>query len=88
MLVWKMARHLVVETERTRIVEESEFYLRAEARSKLVGFVDDLELALDPDARLLGVRSASRVGWSDRGVNRRRVERLRRQLVERKLIEP
>ena len=41
------------------------------------GFVDDLETRIDPDARLLHIRSASRVGYSDFGANRKRVEQLR-----------
>jgi len=77
----------VEETARTRIVDSSDDYLRAEARSRLLRFVDDLELALDAEAGLLAVRSASRLGYSDRGVNRRRVETLRRQLIELDLIE-
>jgi uncharacterized protein (DUF1499 family) len=62
---------------RARVVESAEGYLRAEFRSLLFGFVDDLELAADPAAGVVHVRSASRVGASDLGVNRRRVERIR-----------
>ena len=40
-------------------------------------FVDDLECRLDAENRVIHVRSASRVGYSDLGVNRKRVERLR-----------
>jgi uncharacterized protein (DUF1499 family) len=85
--VWQAVRELVAAAPRTRIIEEEEWWLHAEARSRLFGFVDDLELALDPGRRLLGVRSAARLGLSDRGVNRRRVERLRRELAARQLIE-
>jgi uncharacterized protein (DUF1499 family) len=85
--VWSAVRRLVDETPRTQIVQSERHYLRAEARSRFFRFVDDLELALDPEAGILAVRSASRIGYSDRGVNRRRVETLRRQLVERDLIE-
>jgi uncharacterized protein (DUF1499 family) len=45
-----------------------------------MGFVDDLELELRASEQLIAVRSASRLGWSDMGVNRRRVEELRRRL--------
>lgn len=55
-------------------------YLAATFRSPLFGFVDDLELRLQPDAGLVQVRSASRVGHGDLGVNRRRVEALRSRL--------
>ena len=65
---------------RTRVVAEEPGYLRAECRSRFLGFVDDLELRVDRGAGVVHVRSASRVGHSDLGVNRARVERLRRTL--------
>jgi len=58
------------------VVEDTGSYLHAEARSRVFRFVDDVEFVLDPGARVIQVRSASRVGYSDFGVNRRRVERL------------
>lgn len=76
------ARRAIERLPRARIVEEETgTYLRAECRSFLFGFVDDLELALDSDAGVLEVRSASRVGHSDLGANRRRVEELRALLA-------
>ena len=63
---------------RTTVVAEEQDYVRAECRSLLFRFVDDLELAFDPDAPRIDVRSASRVGTWDLGVNRRRVATLRR----------
>lgn len=56
-------------------------YLAATFRSPLFGFVDDLELRPQPGAGLVQVRSASRVGHSDLGANRRRVEALRTRLA-------
>ncbi len=77
------ARRAIEKMPRARVVEEeSEAYLRAEFRSRLFGFVDDLELALDREAGVLEVRSASRVGHSDLGANRRRVEELRARLAD------
>ncbi|MCT0198376.1 DUF1499 domain-containing protein [Synechococcus sp. CS-1325] len=61
----------------TRIESSSPSYLHATAESRLFGFIDDLELAADPEAGVLQVRSASRLGDSDLGVNRARVEQLR-----------
>ena len=52
-------------------------YLRVECKSRVFGFVDDLELSLDPEAPVVQVRSASRLGYGDMGVNRERVEALR-----------
>ena len=59
------------------IVSETRDYLHAEFRSKIMGFVDDVEFWLPADQPVIHVRSASRVGYSDMGVNRRRVERIR-----------
>jgi uncharacterized protein (DUF1499 family) len=63
--------------ERSTIVRAEGPYLYAEYRSKLLGYVDDLELLFDEQAGLFHVRSASRLGRKDFGVNRKRVERLR-----------
>jgi uncharacterized protein (DUF1499 family) len=52
-------------------------YLHAEFASALWGFVDDVELALAPGQTVIAVRSASRRGYSDFGVNRKRVETIR-----------
>jgi uncharacterized protein (DUF1499 family) len=79
-VAWAAVREAVAGLPRTRIADEAPGYLRAESRSALFRFVDDLELALEPGARRIAVRSASRVGRSDLGVNRRRVERLREAL--------
>lgn len=66
--------------ERTTIIEESDNYLYAEFKSKLMGFVDDVEFYLDSGANVVHVRSASRLGQSDAGVNRKRVEEIRSKL--------
>lgn len=66
--------------ERTTIIEESDNYLYAEFQSKLMGFVDDVEFYLDSAANVVHVRSASRLGQSDAGVNRKRVEEIRSKL--------
>lgn len=65
---------------RTTIVEATDNYLYAEFASKLMGFVDDVEFYLDPTASVIQVRSASRLGQSDLGVNRKRVEAIRAAL--------
>jgi uncharacterized protein (DUF1499 family) len=51
--------------------------LHAQFTSWLLRFVDDVDAAVDPDAGVIHVRSASRVGYSDLGVNRKRVEAIR-----------
>jgi uncharacterized protein (DUF1499 family) len=65
--------------ERTEIIEETETYLYAEFTSKLMGFVDDVEFYAAPDTGTIHVRSASRLGQSDLGVNRQRIEAIRQQ---------
>ncbi len=67
----------VIESEaRTKIIKESSDYLYAEFKSALMGFVDDVEFYLD-STNTIHVRSASRLGQSDLGVNRKRVETIR-----------
>lgn len=78
--VWEGVREAVARMPRTRIVAEADGYLHAECESRLLGFVDDLELHLRPDQGVVAVRSASRLGYSDMGVNRARVESLRSEL--------
>lgn len=70
--------------ERTKIITESENYLYAEFTTKLIGFVDDVEFLLAPTAKVIHVRSASRLGESDLGVNRKRIETIRAKLNELK----
>ncbi|HVH12057.1 MAG TPA: DUF1499 domain-containing protein [Longimicrobium sp.] len=69
------ARQALLGEPRTRIVVEAPGYLRAESRSRLFRFVDDVEVSVDGTARVVRFRSASRVGRSDLGVNRARMER-------------
>jgi len=60
-----------------RIEQADSGYIHATFRSRIFGFVDDVECLLQPDARQIDIRSASRSGYGDFGANRRRVERLR-----------
>lgn len=64
---------------RTTIVTQRDDYLYAEFASALLGFVDDVEFYLPADRKIVHVRSASRLGHSDLGVNRTRVEEIRRR---------
>ena len=61
---------------RTQVVDRRGDYLRAEATSRIFRFVDDVEVLLDPEGERLVVRSASRMGQSDLGVNLDRVREL------------
>lgn len=63
--------------KRTKLITVTDDYIHAEFRSLVFRFVDDVEFYFDGAAKTIHVRSASRVGHSDLGVNRKRVERLR-----------
>lgn len=62
---------------RTTIISETDTYLYAEFKSRLMGYVDDVEFLVDDAAKVIHVRSASRLGKSDLGVNRNRIEEIR-----------
>jgi len=62
---------------RTKLVEEDEAYLHYEVTSLLLRFVDDVEFLFDDAAKTIHFRSASRTGYSDLGVNRKRLEEIR-----------
>lgn len=72
-------RGLVARWPGARIVAESPGYLHAEFSTRWLCFVDDVELYLDRATEVIQVRSASRLGYSDLGTNRRRVEALRKR---------
>lgn len=64
--------------ENIKVVEMDDNYLRVEFTSKWFGFVDDVEFLIKDSHT--DVRSASRIGYSDMGVNRRRIEDIRERL--------
>ena len=66
---------------RAQLVEQDTRYLRAEFSSRVFRFVDDVEFLIGEQA--VEVRSASRLGYGDFGVNRQRIERLRQRLGQR-----
>jgi uncharacterized protein (DUF1499 family) len=65
----------------TRIVERRDDYLYAQFTTPMMRFVDDVEFWADPAAGVVQVRSASRVGRKDFGVNRARIEAIRARLA-------
>ncbi len=73
---WARLREVLGDVPRLEIVTEGEGYLHATVRSGLFGFVDDVEFRLDADGAVIHVRSGSRVGRSDLGVNRRRAAKI------------
>ncbi len=64
--------------KRSKIIIQKDNYLYAEFTSALLRFVDDVEFYFDDAKKIIHVRSASRLGYGDMGVNRKRVEELRK----------
>lgn len=64
------------------VVESRADYLRVEFQTRWMHFVDDAEFWFDPAAGVIQVRSASRLGYGDMGVNRARIESIRRKLEQ------
>jgi len=73
-------QQILVAMDGANIVEQSNNYLYAEFTSSLMGYVDDVEFLYDAASNTTQVRSASRVGYSDMGANRSRIEAIRMQL--------
>jgi uncharacterized protein (DUF1499 family) len=63
--------------KRTKIITKTDNYIYAQSTSRLMGFIDDVEFYFNPETQLIDVRSASRLGESDLGVNRKRIEQIR-----------
>lgn len=80
---WERLVSMVSSQPRTNVTVRTDQYLHAEFTTPLLRFVDDIEFLLDAAAGVIRVRSASRIGRSDLGTNRRRVERLRRAFEKR-----
>lgn len=79
---WETLRNIVTGMPGARVEKSEPSYLYAEFSTKLMGFVDDVEFYLDEKAGVIHVRSASRLGRSDFGVNRERIESIRAKLAQ------
>ena len=80
------ARKTVEGMQDAKVIRQEGGYLYAEFRTKIMRFVDDVEFVFDEKAGLIHVRSASRLGRRDFGVNRARVEALRARIEGRKRV--
>jgi uncharacterized protein (DUF1499 family) len=83
---WRAVQAAIDGLPRTKMISLTDDYLHVECSSAVFGFVDDLELHLRPAENIIAVRSDSRLGRSDFGVNRKRVEGLRAALRQRGAI--
>ena len=77
---WAALRQVIDGMQRAKVVKSEPNYLYAEFSSRLMGYVDDTEFYLDEKTGVIHVRSASRLGRSDFGVNRERIESIRAKL--------
>ena len=73
---------LVNSFPRTKVISKSGNYLHAEFRTSIFGFIDDVEFLVDINAKKIHIRSASRLGYSDMGANRSRMEKLSNQFTQ------
>jgi len=71
---FKKATRIVSETARTKIIEQTNSYIHAEAKTKWRRYTDDLLIQAIPEKGIIQVRSESRVGIGDNGVNQRRID--------------
>ncbi len=70
-------RQAIVAAGNATFVRETDTYWKVEFRSRFFRFVDDVEFWFDRETNVVHIRSASRVGYSDFGVNRKRIEKIR-----------
>ena len=71
---FKKATKIISETPRTKIIEQTDSYISAEAKTKWRRYTDDLLLKAIPEKGIIQVRSESRVGIGDNGVNQKRID--------------
>lgn len=74
-------RAVLAQLPRVHIVRDDGDYLHAEFTTRLMRYVDDVEFLYQPEQQQIAVRSASRLGYSDMGANRQRIENLRQLLL-------
>lgn len=77
---WAELITMINEDKSAKTVTQSEHYLHIEFSSSLLGFVDDVEFLAAAEDQVIHVRSASRLGVRDFGVNRKRIEAIRTHL--------
>ena len=79
---YEKAKSIIENSPRTKIVESDGDYLHAEVTSRIMKYVDDLEISFLPEKNNLLIRSESRVGEGDFGVNRKRVDLIINNLLD------
>jgi uncharacterized protein (DUF1499 family) len=84
---WSALANALANTRRTVVIRQTDEALHAEATSLIFRFVDDIDALLDEAAGVIHIRSASRIGYSDFGVNRKRIKKLQTQLQNQQVIK-
>lgn len=79
---WAALVNYLEQTPGFTVTKNTGGYLRAEARTRILRFVDDVEFMARPEEGIIAMRSASRLGYYDFGANRRRLETLRSSLMD------
>ena len=85
---WAILLKVASSQPRLELVTQTETYAHFKAHTLIMRYVDDLEFLLDANKAVVNVRSASRLGYSDLGANRARVERLRAALQQEEAFRP
>jgi uncharacterized protein (DUF1499 family) len=84
---WPLIQNQVDSMPGWTVVTKTDNYIHVECKSRIFRFIDDLELYFNLSNGIISIRSASRIGYSDFGANRRRVELLRSELRTKQVIE-
>ncbi len=79
---WQVLQQILAEDGSFEITATADHYIRAVATTAILRFKDDVEFLLKREAGRIDMRSASRVGYSDLGKNRKRMEEIRRRMIE------
>ncbi|MGB5444894.1 MAG: DUF1499 domain-containing protein [Psychromonas sp.] len=85
--VWPVVQQEIAQQPGCKVVRHTPSFLHAQCRSAFFRFIDDLKLELRTEQNIIAVYSASRLGYSDFGVNRKRIESLRTALSKRGQIK-
>ena len=80
---FSQAKEIIEQSPRTKIIDQNDSYIHAESRTRLMHYVDDLEVKAMKERKLLQIRSESRIGIGDMGTNKRRVDLLSYKLINR-----
>lgn len=84
---WSSLQTLIEKNSSAEIIKKDEKYIYAEYTSSIMRFVDDTEFLLDEENNSVQLRSASRLGHKDFGVNRERLEAIRAELQSQDIVK-